>query len=394
MLRDFIVANRDLILTEARMRVAERTAAAATDAELTHGLPIFLDQLGEALRRASLHEVVDHDDIHNSATHHGEALFRQGLTIAQVVNAYGDLCQVVTGLALAQHVAIGTGDFQTLNLCLDDATAGAVTSFAAQRERVLNDEGTERLGVLAHEMRNALNTAMLSFASIKKGAVAPSGSTAGMLDRSLVRLQALIDRSLADVRLDAGMLNLERVPVWEVIEEVEIGAALIAEGRGLHLEVALVDRLVIVEADRPILAAALSNLLHNALKFTLPSTTVKLRTVTTSTRVLIEIEDQCGGLPVGGRENLLQPFVQRGRDRTGLGLGLSICMKAVKMMAGELHIRDLPGTGCVFTIDLPKQPPPPTPIHGRPETPKTGAAGSGGQVMRGFGAHARQVGEA
>jgi len=41
-------------------------------------------------------------------------------------------------------------------------------------------------------------------------------------------------------------------------------------------------------------------------------------------------------------------------DRTGLGLGLSICSKAVKAMAGELRIRDLPGKGCIFTIELPR----------------------------------------
>jgi signal transduction histidine kinase len=87
-----------------------------------------------------------------------------------------------------------------------------------------------------------------------------------------------------------------------------------------------------------------------------------VRALTTTSRVLIEVEDECGGLPPGQVEELLQPFTQRGGDRTGLGLGLSICVKAVKAMAGELHIRDLPGRGCIFTIDLPKQPPPPTSI--------------------------------
>jgi signal transduction histidine kinase len=175
-----------------------------------------------------------------------------------------------------------------------------------------------------------------------------------------MRLQSLIDRSLADVRLDAGLLNLERVPLWEVLEEAEIGGSVVAQAKGLHLLVTAVDRTVIVEADRPLLAAAVANLLQNAFKFTLPGTTVKLRASTTAARVLIEIEDECGGLPSGKAESLLLPFVQKGRDRTGVGLGLSICLKAVKMMAGQLHIRDAPGKGCVFTIDLPKQPPPPT----------------------------------
>jgi signal transduction histidine kinase len=358
MLRDFVVLNRDQILAKARLRVASRAAPAASEVELTEGLPVFLDQLGEALRKAALHEVVDHAEIKRTAGQHGDDLFHRGLSVAQVVHDYGDLCQVITGLVVEQSATIEANEFQTLNLCLDDAIAGAVTQYGRRRERAVSDEGTERLGILAHEMRNALSAAILSFASIKTGTVAPRGSTSAMLDRSLMRLQSLIDRSLADVRLDAGKLNLERVAVWEILEEAEIGGMIAAEAKGLHFTATAVDRTIVVEADRPILAAAVANLLHNAFKFTLPGTTVKLRASATTTRVLIEIEDQCGGLPPGGAEELLRPFVQRGRDRTGLGLGLAICMKGVKMMAGELRIRDLPGEGCIFTIDLPRQPPP------------------------------------
>ena len=350
------------------------------EAELTHGLPVFLDQLGEALRRAILHEVVDHGEIDNSAGHHGDHLFHEGLTVAQVVNSYGDLCQVITGLAVDKQTAIGAADFQTLNLCLDDATAGAVTAYTRQRDRAIRDEGIERLGFLAHELRNALSSAILAFASIKKGVVSTGGSTSAILDRSHMRLQSLIDRSLADVRLDAGILNLERVPVWELLEEAEIGGCVIAQAKGINFSVTTVDRNVIVEADRPILAAAIANLLQNAFKFTLPGTTVNLRASTTTSRVLIEIQDECGGLPAGAVENLLRPFVQQGRDRTGLGLGLSICVKAVKTMAGELHIRDLPGEGCIFMIDLPKQPPPPTSIHARRDRETDGqSSGPGGR---------------
>ena len=161
------------------------------------------------------------------------------------------------------------------------------------------------------------------------------------------------------------MQNVERIPICEIIEEVEIGALMVAEGRALQLSVTTVDPTIIVEADRQILAAAVANLLQNALKFTRPASTVKLRASATQTRVVIEVEDECGGLPEGQRSKLLQPFVQGGKDRTGLGLGLFIVLKAMKGMAGEFRIRDLPGKGCIFTIDLPKQPPPPISLLGR-----------------------------
>jgi signal transduction histidine kinase len=378
-LHELIAANRREILAQALTRAVERGTSDKTAGQLAHGLPVFLDQLCEVLRKVALRDVVDHAKITTSAGQHGDDLFHQGLTVGQVINGYGDLCQIITGLAVDQSASISAREFLTLNLCLDDATAGAVTAYAGQRERAIRDEGTERLGFLAHELRNALGAATLAFGSIKAGVVAIGGSTSAIVDRSHMRLQSLIDRSLADVRLESGTLNLERVSLWEVVEEAEISGALIAQTKGLHFAVAAVDRNVVVEADRPILAATIANLLQNAFKFTRPGTTVSLRVGTTTHRVLIEIQDECGGLPEGAAENLLRPFVQLGRDRSGLGLGLSICLKAVKTMAGELHIRDLSGEGCIFTIDLPRQPPPPTSIHSRRETGTEGHAGLGGK---------------
>jgi hypothetical protein len=177
-LRQFIVTNRDEILSLARERAVSRCGPVATEAGLSHGLPVFLEQLGEALRKVKLDEVVDHTEIKDSAGHHGDDLFSQGMTVAQVINGYGDLCQVITGLAVDQKSPISAGEFQTLNLCLDEATAGAVTAYSGQRERAISSEGTERLGVLAHEMRNALNAAILSFGSIKRGTVATGGARA------------------------------------------------------------------------------------------------------------------------------------------------------------------------------------------------------------------------
>lgn len=382
MLRAFIDRNREEILARARARVANRTAPRPSDAELSQGLPMFLEQLRDALERVSTDREADHEEIQLSASQHGHDLFSRGVSVAQVVHDYGDICQVITGLSVEQKTPISADEFQTLNLCLDDAIAGAVTAFAHLRERAITNEGTERLGYLAHEMRNTLNTAMLAFASIKRGTAPLGGSTGALLERSHTRLQSLIDRSLADVRLDSGLENLERVPVKDLIEEVEIGASMIAQARGLHLTTTTVDPAIIVEADRQILAAALANLVQNALKFTRPGTTVAIRASTTADRVLIEVEDECGGLPPGRAENLLRPFVQKGGDRTGLGLGLSICVKAVKAIGGELHIRDLPGKGCIFTIDLPKQPPPPTSITSRKRDPKGDLPGPSAKKAR------------
>jgi signal transduction histidine kinase len=140
----------------------------------------------------------------------------------------------------------------------------------------------------------------------------------------------------------------------EFVEEVEVGASLEASARGLTLDVAPVERGVDVEFDPQLLAAAVANLLQNAFKFTRPEGRVSLNTSATKDRVLIEVQDECGGLPAGRADELFRPFEQRNANRTGLGLGLSISRRSVEANGGEIRVRDIPGSGCVFTIDLPR----------------------------------------
>jgi len=73
-------------------------------------------------------------------------------------------------------------------------------------------------------------------------------------------------------------------------------------------------------------------------------------------RILIEVEDECGGLPEGKIEELFQPFSQKSADRSGVGLGLSISKRAIALNKGSLSATDLPGKGCIFTINLPRAP--------------------------------------
>jgi len=119
-----------------------------------------------------------------------------------------------------------------------------------------------------------------------------------------------------------------------------------------------------VSGDWQILAAALANLLQNAFKFTPVNGHISLTVHAESDRVLFDVEDSCGGLPSGRIEDLFQPYSQRGADRSGVGLGLAICQRAAQANGGELRVRNLPGKGCVFTLDLPRKAPPPLTVIG------------------------------
>jgi signal transduction histidine kinase len=353
-LHEFLRANREKIIALAREKAALRRAPQATELELSEAVPMFVDQLADVLR----HSQKSSRAIAESAGAHGASLLRSGFTCAQVVHDYGNVCQAITELAGDLNAPISTEEFQTLNHCLDDAIAGAVTEYTRLRELSIGREETERLGALAHELRNPLGAAMLAYQILRMGSVGIAGSTGTELGRCLKRVSSLIDRTMAQVRLDAGIRSPERVSVFELVEELEVSAAMDASSRNLALSVAAVERGIDVYVDRALLVAAVGNLLQNAFKFTRPDSCVSLNTSATADRVQIEVADQCGGLPAGKAEDLFRAFRQKGTNRSGLGLGLSISRKSVEAVGGTINVRDLPGTGCVFTIDLPRQPGP------------------------------------
>jgi signal transduction histidine kinase len=228
-----------------------------------------------------------------------------------------------------------------------------VTEHARITSESRSSEEIERSGQLAHEIRDILNTALLAFHALKLGTVAVNGSTGTVLGRSLMSLRDLVDNTLSDVRMAANIQRSERVPVGAFLSEIAVVASLHAESRALQFALEQVNPQLAVNADPQLLASAVMNLLNNAFKYTRAGGRVVLRALCDDRLVRIEIEDECGGVP-DSTDDPFKKFADRRRsDRTGLGLGLSIARKAVRMHGGEIHFRNLPGKGCVFVIEMP-----------------------------------------
>lgn len=374
MLHEFLTAHRTALIGRCRSKVAKRLAPTATEAELEHGIPLFLDQLTKTLRIEQSSAPMQSrkvsgaaggvatpvpSEIGFSAALHGFELLKHGFTVDQVVHDYGDLCQAITDLAYEQVAPIEVDEFRTLNRCLDNAIAGAVSEFSFRREILLGEKGSQtlnqRLGSLAHELRNLVNTATLAVTAMKAGNMGVGGATGALLDRSLIGLRTLIDRSLIEVRESTGApARLRRFSLASLMGEIKISAALEAKARGCEFTVAGVQSNLAVDVDRELFLSAMGNLLQNAFKFTAPRTEVSLTAHAGAERILIEVADHCGGLPPGKAQRLFIPFTQAGKDRSGVGLGLSIARRGIEANHGTLGVRDVPGVGCVFTIDLPR----------------------------------------
>ena len=373
MLHLFLSANRNDLVARCRSKVARRPAPNSDGDELEHGIGFFLDQLIKTLQveqtvAPMLSRMVSGDEggvnsqlseMGKVAARHGRELLRNGFTIEQVVHDYGDLCQAITDMASELDEPIGNDEFRTLNRCLDNAIAGAVTEFARQRDSDFTErtdnEVNERLGFFAHEARNLIHAASLSLKAVRSGAFGLSGATGSVVERSLTGLERLINRTLSEIRVMSGLpTQHELIQLDELIGEIKLSASLDAEARNCNFNVLNIDPRLAVDVDRDLLLSAAGNVLQNAFKFTLPGTEVTLDAHAVGERILIDVEDRCGGLPAGDAENMFLPFTQNGADTTGLGLGLSISRRSVEANHGFLTVRDIPGTGCIFTIDLPR----------------------------------------
>ena len=373
MLHEFLTENRGELIERCRVKVGRRPAPGATEAELDHGITLFLDQIIKTLKAEEASQPMESErmsgpaggvdaifsEMGAAAKEHGRELLQSGFTIEQVVHDYGDLCQSVTDLAVELNVPISNDEFRTLNRCLDNAIAVAAMEFNAQRDNIFSDKDAQtnvRLGYFAHELRNHLNSAMLALSAIKEGSVGLTGATGAVLDRSLVALRTLIDRSLSEARTTARMPPRNRLfSVAGLIAEVHLSASLEARVNDCSLTVSSVASDLALDADREMVLSALSNLLQNAFKFSHPLTEVTLSVIASGDRILIEVEDKCGGLPSGDVERIFLPFTQSGVNKTGLGLGLPFSRRSVEANHGTLTARDVPGSGCVFTIDLPRR---------------------------------------
>lgn len=188
-LEEFIGVYRDELISRCREKASRRSPPPAGDPRDDHGVPRLLDQVVEELR----HGPSTTDEITKTATKQGRKQLLEGFTVGQVVHGYGDLCQSVTELAVELGAPISADDFRTLNRCLDDAIAGAVTEHA--RDHTTTPQGGSQ------ELANLANTALVAFEAMQRGNVGVAGNTAGVLQRSLIAIRAFAERPAHEAAL-------------------------------------------------------------------------------------------------------------------------------------------------------------------------------------------------
>jgi signal transduction histidine kinase len=320
--------------------------------QLVDHLPAFLDEIAEALRDRQSPEAS------RIATDHGGQRLALGFSLDGVVREYGALRSAILAVARKERVSVTESELGVLFDCIITGIAEAVSEYQRQRDAELQRHMNEHFAFIAHELRNPLGSSLSALGMLERnGQLNASERFAQVLTRGLTRMHELIDSTLRSAQLASTIsLQLEPLKLSALLEDVDLATAASAEERRVSLTFH-VDQDVTLSVDQRLVRSALTNLVRNAVKFSHESGKVEVRARGGSERVVIEVQDSCGGLPPGAVQQVFTPFAQLGTDRTGFGLGLAIAKQAADAHQGVIRVQDLPGKGCIFVLELPLAPP-------------------------------------
>lgn len=321
--------------------------AATPRLELVDHLPSFLDEVARALRARESPETSE------TAIEHGVQRFNLGFSLDSVVREYGALQRAVMAEAEELQQDVKPKELDLLFGCIVTGIAEAVSEYQRQRDAEMTRQTNEHFAFIAHELRNPLGSALTALAILRATSKITDPRLGDVLERSLKKMNDLIEASLKVARIGSSItVQPIKVMLRTLLADVQVSASAEADAKKIDLEIEVdTDHELVV--DVRLVHSALTNLVRNAVKFTHHGGRVCIRAKQSGPRTVIEVEDRCGGLPAGMAEKAFAPFVQMGEDRTGFGLGLAIAKQAAEAHGGTIRIQDLPGTGCIFVLELP-----------------------------------------
>jgi signal transduction histidine kinase len=353
-LHEVVATRRNEIVKEWASRFRAPDEMPLTPVELVDHVPTFLAELADALRFLDASPLAEIDRT-STAGKHGVQRFRLGFDLDGVVREYGVLQRCIIEIAKREGARVSAEEYAVLGESICQGIADAVTQYSRQRDAELRRQANEHFAFVAHELRNPLGSAQLAFKLLKSRDLLPANELRDLLDRGLARTSDLIDGTLGLARTGEGVeLHAERFRVGSLIADAVAESEIAAHDKRVSIEMVPCDDLEI-EADQRLVRSAVTNLIGNAVKFTASGSSIRLRCTDAGDKVIVGVEDACGGLPDGAIEKIFAPFVQASADRTGFGLGLPIAKQAIEAHGGALRAYNHPGEGCTFTIELPKR---------------------------------------
>jgi signal transduction histidine kinase/ActR/RegA family two-component response regulator len=249
--------------------------------------------------------------------------------------------------------------------CACTETTEKVTAERALRKneedlREADRRKDEFIAMLAHELRNPLAPVRtgLELIRVAGNTTESVDRVRGAMERQVSHMVRLIDDLLDVSRITSGKIHLQREPT---LLSALLASALDAnrsaiETKQIHLTVEVPDEPCVLDVDPTRFVQVISNLVHNAMKFTPPGGAIVVSARVDGAVVTLSVADSGIGVAPDFLPHVFDLFTQgdRGSSQPGLGIGLALASRLLKMHGGEIEGRS-EGTGCgsEFVIRIP-----------------------------------------
>ena len=240
-----------------------------------------------------------------------------------------------------------------------DRMAERLENLVTAQGRLLTD--------ISHELRSPLARLNVALELARQRSGTEARSALDRIDRETNRLNELIQRLLTIARLEAGDESIEKLPVHleQIVRDIAKDAAFEAQSRHCQVEATIVDDCVVL-GSASLLHSAIENVVRNAIRYTQENTSVQVRLEQgvgiendslQGPEAVVRVTDSGPGVPEDALDKLFRPFYRiddaRGRQTGGVGLGLAITDRAVRLHGGTIRVANRPQGGLVVEIRLP-----------------------------------------
>lgn len=374
MLADQLERLKDHILDRWRREVRASPEQAALvahldDRELQDHLPALTEKIIAILRGEAV------PGLEEDAIDHGQQRYQNGYSVVQLLREMQIFRRVLA--TMAYEIVHPDESAEQIHACrnlitdiIDRSMNASVAQYtlAAEKQRLaaegeareLHEQRDRFLVTLSHELRNQVSPILLGIQLLKE---VRSGDlrmeqVVERIERQARHQAILIDDLLGISRFRYGKLQLRRerldlrIPLQKAVETFQSDFAV----KQLKVQVQLPDQPIIASADETRLGQVFTNLLNNAIKFTLSGGTISIRLAEQDNSAVFAIRDTGVGIASEILPQLFTMFFQASSavEKTGLGVGLALARILVEMHGGTIEGRsEGEGQGAEFIVRLP-----------------------------------------